>query len=163
MLKFIFLIITGFILTFALQGQVRVIGADDLMVDGVRIRLFGIDSPEFEQSCIDKNGKSYACSVSATNYLTKIVTPQTYCRSKGVDKYDRVLAVCYTGKKDLNAAMVKKGWAVAYDRYSKDYLKEQEFAKKNKLGIWQGQFMKPEDFRIQFYKNKNNRGSFLSK
>ena len=43
--------------------------------------------------------------------------------------------------------MVRTGYAVAYLRYSKKYLIDQEYAKKEKLGIWQGTFVMPEDWR----------------
>ena len=43
--------------------------------------------------------------------------------------------------------MVKSGYAVAYRRYSKNYVAEEEFAKENSLGIWAGSFIKPEKWR----------------
>ena len=43
--------------------------------------------------------------------------------------------------------MVKNGHAVAYRRYSKEYVPDEDFAKKNKLGLWQGKFLKPEKWR----------------
>lgn len=144
--------LTLLLLAITLLAEVKVIGADDLTVNQKRIRLFGIDSPEYDQVCRDKNKKKYNCGAAAQNYLQKIVTSQTTCQKKGIDKYDRILAVCYTGEMNINAQMVKQGWAVAYTRYSSDYVKEQNFAKQNKLGLWQGSFEIPEDFRIKNYK-----------
>ena len=43
--------------------------------------------------------------------------------------------------------MVRNGYAVAYKKYSKDYVRDEEFAKKNKLGMWQGSFSTPEKWR----------------
>ena len=43
--------------------------------------------------------------------------------------------------------MVKNGWALAYVKYSKKYLKEQRYAKEKGLGIWKGQFVAPWDWR----------------
>ena len=43
--------------------------------------------------------------------------------------------------------MVALGWAVAYKRYSTDYVTDEILAKKSKKGIWQGRFMRPELFR----------------
>ena len=135
-------------------AQVKVIGADDLMIKNKRIRLFGIDSPEHDQFCKDKNKKEYACGLAAKNYLQKIVTSKTTCQKKGIDKYNRILAVCYNEKININAQMVKQGWAVAYTRYSDNYTNKQNFAKKNKLGMWQGKFETPENFRIKNYNKK---------
>ena len=49
--------------------------------------------------------------------------------------------------KNINKDMVLKGYAVAYDRYTKDYVSAQKDAKKHKRGIWSGRFMKPELYR----------------
>ena len=43
--------------------------------------------------------------------------------------------------------MVRSGYAIAYKRYSKKYLNDQEWAKKFKLGIWNGIFENPEEWR----------------
>ena len=43
--------------------------------------------------------------------------------------------------------MVKNGWALAYRYYSIKYIEDEEFAKKNNKGIWQGNFENPWDFR----------------
>ena len=36
------------------------------------------------------------------------------CRGDRRDRYRRLIAVCYAGPYDLNAKMVKQGWALAY-------------------------------------------------
>ena len=36
--------------------------------------------------------------------------------------------------------MVRNGYAVAYKRYSKDYVRDEEYAKENKLGVWEGSY-----------------------
>ena len=64
-----------------------------------------------------------------------------------IDRYKRRISVCYAGLYDINAEMVKRGWAVAYIRYSKDYIDEEKFAKSNKIGMWQGKFINPWDWR----------------
>ena len=64
-----------------------------------------------------------------------------------LDKYKRYIGVCFLGDVDLNKWMVRNGYAVAYRRYSKDYIQDENFAKENKLGIWSGDFMFPEMWR----------------
>ena len=54
---------------------------------------------------------------------------------------DRVGAI------DLNAWMVINGWAVAYRRYSRDYVLDEQKAKESKKGIWQGHFIMPWSWR----------------
>ena len=50
-------------------------------------------------------------------------------------------------KEDLNKWMVRNGYAVAYRRYSKDYILDEKYAKTNKVGLWSGIFINPEKWR----------------
>ena len=43
--------------------------------------------------------------------------------------------------------MVKNGDALAYKKYSRKYELQEQYAKENKIGIWQGTFLKPEEWR----------------
>ncbi len=49
--------------------------------------------------------------------------------------------------------MVRNGYAVAYKKYSKKYTIQQLEAKKDNLGIWQGKFQMPWDWRKRNAKN----------
>ena len=69
------------------------------------------------------------------------------CISTSKDRYKRYLATCYKEKINLNKWMVRRGYAVAYKRYSKDYVRDENYARENKLGIWQGKFIRPEKWR----------------
>ena len=79
--------------------------------------------------------------------INKINNSEIKCVSSSKDRYKRYLATCYKDKTNLNKWMVRNGYAVAYKRYSKDYVRDEEFAKKNKLGMWQGSFSTPEKWR----------------
>ncbi len=84
----------------------------------------------------------------ATNQLKKLINNKTVkCISESKDRYNRYLSICYLKNKDINSWLVKNGYAVAYKRYSKKYILEEQHAKKNKLGIWQGTFQNPEEWR----------------
>ena len=48
---------------------------------------------------------------------------------------------------DLNVWMVSSGWALAYRKYDTRYVPEEESVKANRLGIWQGRFIKPWEWR----------------
>ena len=63
------------------------------------------------------------------------------------DRYKRYLATCYKEKVNLNKWMVRNGYAVAYRKYSKKFVSQEIFAKKEKLGIWSGTFIMPWDYR----------------
>jgi len=49
--------------------------------------------------------------------------------------------------------MVAAGWAVAYRKYSLDYVADEERAKRARLGIWSGSFEMPWDWRARGAKN----------
>ena len=71
------------------------------------------------------------------------------------DIYKRVLGICgITDNIDggdmflyLNGYMVSNGYAVAYTKYSKKFEKNEDFAKKYKRGVWQGEFDMPWEWR----------------
>jgi len=69
------------------------------------------------------------------------------CKGGERDKYKRLIAICFAGTKDLNAEMVRQGWALAYRKYSTAYVVEEASAKAQKLGLWRGQFVAPWDWR----------------
>ena len=47
----------------------------------------------------------------------------------------------------LSSFLVRSGYAFAYRKYSNKFIKEEEFAKENKLGMWSMEFEYPWDFR----------------
>ena len=69
------------------------------------------------------------------------------CRRKDIDRYGRIVAVCWIGSDNLNAWMVWQGWAVAYRRFSTDYVLHEDAAKKARRGLWRGEFHMPWDWR----------------
>ena len=138
------------------DGIPRIIDGDSLEINGHKIRLFGIDAPEKKQNCKKSFlfifflnfHKKYECGLLATNKLKKLIGNNTVkCISESKDHYNRYLSICYLKNRDINSWLVKNGYAIAYKRYSKKYILEEQYAKKNKLGIWQGAFQKPEEWR----------------
>jgi endonuclease YncB( thermonuclease family) len=131
-----------------LKGKPRVIDGDTIWIGPTKIRLHGIDAPESKQTCKKSDGTDYRCGEMATSALTEIIeTHWITCKGKTVDRYKRRIAVCYAGPYDINAEMVRRGWALAYRRYSKDYVDEEKDARSRKVGMWQGEFMKPWEWR----------------
>ena len=128
-------------------GFAKAKDGDSLTVGDTEVRLFGIDAPEFDQSCT-KNQQEWSCGTAAAEQLSKLVTGKhVVCGSVGVDEYKRVLGRCMAGATDVNRTMVALGYAVAFRRYSSDYVSAEESAKVNKRGIWAGKFQMPSDFR----------------
>ena len=125
-----------------------VIDGDTIQDGGIRIRLHGIDAPESAQSCKDEAGRTWNCGDAATAALqTFIGGSKIECRQTDTDRYGRIVAVCYKDGIDINAWLVRNGWAVAYLRYSFDYLIDEVAARFDGLGIWSGDFMNPERWR----------------
>lgn len=110
------------------------------------VRLYGIDTPEKKQFCKDSKGKEYNCGIKAKEYLQKLIGKQNLtCVNNGNEKYGRFLFVCKTNKYNINQEMVKSGWALSY--FNDEYKQEEIEAEKNKLGIWSGEFERPEVWR----------------
>ena len=104
-------------------GRARVADGDSLVVGSVRVRLRGIDAPEFDQRCGRPDGGDWACGVAATARLHALVDGRVVrCEPEGVDAYGRVVARCVADGVDLGARLVAEGLARAYARYSRDYL-----------------------------------------
>jgi endonuclease YncB( thermonuclease family) len=129
-------------------GSVQVVDGDSLRRGETDIRLYGIDAPEYRQSCRDKHGTEYSCGKQSANALRGLVKGQEVsCSSIETDRYGRAVADCKVGDLDINGEMVRLGWAVAYSRHSLSYVPVEAEAKKAKRGIWAGTFERPEDYR----------------
>ena len=122
---------------------------DSLRIGEQRIRLFGIDAPEFDQQCT-KSGQRWACGQDAADRLSRLVTGrEVRCVGLGEDAYGRTLARCSVGQVDVNRTMVATGYAVAFRRYSTDYVSAEESAKVSRKGLWAGSFKMPEEVRAE--------------
>jgi endonuclease YncB( thermonuclease family) len=122
-------------------GMAKVLDGDSLELGGERIRLEGIDAPEFDQKCA---GGTVACGQEARKRLRELAgSNRLICKGWQRDKYDRLLAVCEADGKELNREMVRSGWAIAYGAYAA----EERAARDAMLGLWAGDFEKPQDFR----------------
>jgi endonuclease YncB( thermonuclease family) len=131
-----------------LIGVATVTDGDTFKIDGVKIRLFGIDAPEASQLCKNIDGEDYQCGQLATLALAgRIGRGLVACDNRGKDRYERLISVCVLDGADLNGWMVSLGHAVAYHRYANDYIYEEEAARLYRRGIWQGRFVVPEKWR----------------
>ena len=128
--------------------KVIITDGDTIKFNNKKIRLHGIDTPEIKQLCKNKNGEDYKCGVKAKLALINIISShQVKCSVHGKDRYKRLIATCFVKNININEWLVKEGWALAYRRYSKDYVDEELFAKNNKLGLWKGDFLEPWKWR----------------
>ena len=127
-------------------NKVHVVDGDSLEIGAKRIRLMGIDAPEYVQTCKDEHKKVYPCGKVSVQYLRDLIGNDSItCKYKEKDRYDRYLCTCYKGNTDLNREMVLSGNAIPY--LESDYKAEQISAKMGKRGMWRGRFMQPRLFR----------------
>jgi endonuclease YncB( thermonuclease family) len=129
-------------------GNVDVIDGDSFRRGKDEVRLYGIDSPEYRQTCRDDIGRGWDCGKEAARALRNLVAGHMVaCTGLDVDRYGRLVSRCEVGDLVLNAEMVRLGWAIAYTRHGTLYLKEEKEARRARRGIWRGTFDLPEDWR----------------
>ena len=132
----------------AVYSAARVINGDTLEIQGSYFRLYGIDAPEANQSCADRQGRSYNCGREAALWLKNwITTNELECHVMQQDAKGNMVGTCSLGQYDLGAALVNAGWAVAYQKYTDIYVPYERQAQMNKRGLWQGTFYMPWDWR----------------
>ena len=136
-----------------ISGHPYVMDGDTLRIGSDKIRLHGIDAPELSQSC----GNRFTpvdCGTEARTALRRIIDRQRVtCEAVTIGKYGRIIGKCYANGIDLQHVMVRSGWAVAYRRYSRDYVVAEDFARREQRGIWQYNFIYPCQHR-QRMRNK---------
>lgn len=132
---------------------VHIIDGDSLTVrhddSTLTIRLTGIDAAEYRQDCARADASRWPCGREARGMLEKLAGRRPlHCEVAAKDHYDRILAACRTGPPpdgiDLGAEMVRLGGAIAT---SGAYMAEEAEAQAKRRGIWQGDFVRPADWR----------------
>lgn len=137
-----------------LAGRALVIDGDTLAIRSTRIRLWGIDAPESAQLC-HRGSQAWQCGRAAANALADWIGERTtICEQKDIDRYKRIVGRCVVGGTDVSAWLVENGWALAFRRYSLDYVTHEDRAKRMRSGIWASEFMPPWEWRA----SKRTRG-----
>jgi endonuclease YncB( thermonuclease family) len=140
----------GRLATDAVAGALVVIDADTFDVGGERVRLYGVDAPERDQTCLDPLGRSWACGEWVTEQVRLRWGGQpAECEGVTRDRYGRLVARCAVGGEDLGAVLVAEGIAFAYRAYSRDYVAIEDAAREAGAGMWRGRFTAPWDHRTQ--------------
>ena len=117
--------------------EVKVVGISDgdtvLALDEkkneIKVRLAGIDAPEFRQAFGTKSKEALSAKV-----FGKRVTLESH----GEDDFGRTLGKLKIDDRNINLEMVAEGWAWQYVHFDKsvELRTAQERAKKMKLGLW---------------------------
>jgi endonuclease YncB( thermonuclease family) len=131
-----------------LAGVARAVDGDSLSIGEHQIRLFGIDAPEYRQTC-QVNASPWACGADAAAALRMAVHgKQLTCIARDRDVYGRTVASCLAAGQDVGAAMVNQGLAVVLDNGRADYAAVEDQAKRAQRGIWASEFVTPAEYRV---------------
>ncbi len=121
-----------------LIGQAQVVDGDTLYIGSTKIRLQGADAPETDQVCLDSKAKRWTCGIVARDKLSEhIDSRKVSCKNLGLDNMPspRTLGACTVNGEDLNAWLVREGWALAYVKYSRAYIEIEREARNTSRGL----------------------------
>ena len=131
----------------SLAQTIKIVDGDTIHINKIKYRFHGIDAPEMKQTC-KQNNQQIKCGVLARNALVKKIGNQNVrCKKITIDRYKRIIAECFVNDESLSKHLVRNGYAFAYRRYSKQFIEDENFAREQKLGLWQMQFEYPWNFR----------------
>lgn len=97
------------------------VDGDTLSGCGERVRLWGIDA-------VERGSPGYAEAGRALSGLVSGVQVDCFAAPNGQvrDRYRRLVALCKVGGKDVAEELVRGGYAVDYQVYSRGYYKQAE-------------------------------------
>jgi len=148
MKKFLGTLILGLLAcNISFADNLKIVDGDTIVLNGEKIRFSGIDTPELKQTCMNGDQKVFCGKLAKMLLVKKIGNKTPECIREGKDVYKRTLAECFINGESLSAFLVRSGYAFAYLKYSDKFIKDEEFAKKNKLGMWSMKFEYPWNFR----------------
>ena len=138
-------------------GKVTQVASGDLFrVNNVWVRLFGLAAPHINQTCMNKNNRTYNCGRIVAQKLKEIVgNDEITCIIQGLDVQGAALSTCTIMQDyDLGVVLVEEGWAVALRNITPVYIPYEEEAHAKKIGLWSGQFLAPWDWLDRQQKDK---------
>ena len=129
---------------------IKVIDGDSFRSASDEFRIYGIDAPEFQQTCKKKDGTDWACGRAAKRQLEDLLRTSAHeCEVNARDRFGRAIVSCKDrGKTDLGAAMVASGLALSAQEFDNViYGRQESLAKRSGKGVWQGEFEHPRTWR----------------
>ena len=122
---------------------------DDIIIDGQDYRLEGVDAFEGNQVCRAGDGQAEPCGDEARAALAAILAgKQVTCAPTGKRHRNRLIANCRAGGLDIEAELVRSGWAFVRPDFltaarAGELCAIEAEAKANKAGAWAGAFELP--------------------
>lgn len=137
----------------AVEGrQVMIIDGDSFRSEDSEYRIYGIDAPEYRQTCTEADGTPWNCGRDARDALQSEMRTKDYsCEVRAKDQYQRAVVSCTDSDgRDLGASLVRQGAAFSGTSFDElIYSKEERQAERLRKGIWRGEAMRPEKWREQ--------------
>ncbi len=131
-------------------GRATAVTGDLVRVNGTLLRLAGVEAPEADQPCFKPNGRRWSCSASARSALERLLRGTTVrCVPNGHDQAGRQLATCKARGADIGAELVRRGDVFAASGLFARYGGDEEEAKAAGTGVWQGDVVRPQEWRDQ--------------
>ncbi len=125
---------------------------DSFIIHGRKVRLWGIDAPEYYQNCRDATGKAYPCGKHSRQFFENLAASRAVSCDimRAAKRESRIVAKCFLDGTDIAGEIVKAGHAIDYTYFSDEFYKSEERAAKlAKSGLWQGDFIEPYQWRKQ--------------
>lgn len=124
----------------SIRGLPFVSDGDTLGFGDQRVRLYGIDAPEPDQTCRLMGGEAPIGEWATRTLRRMIGRDEVICYPMSRPSQGRVAGKCHTATiPDLGRAMVAAGFAWDFRRQSHGIYEDDEAkARENRLGVWAG-------------------------
>ena len=130
------------------EGYANAVTGAMLELNGLHIKLLGLEAPYMQQTCANKFGQGYACGKVSRDWLQNWLQNKTVkCHIISPQNNGRATGVCFSEGYDVGAVIVNAGWAVAYTKNTDIYVPYEQQAGTKKRGLWAGTFYKPWDWK----------------
>jgi len=121
------------------SGEVAVLTASRLTVDGTEVMLYGIAAPREGEECTLPSGTIDCGKVAASQLMDLTAGTEVTCEIVGTET-DPPTAECFAGDYDLSEGMVHSGWARPL-AFAPDSLKDAQLTARGQgHGLWAGEF-----------------------
>jgi micrococcal nuclease len=107
---------------------------DTLRCGAERVLLFGVDAPEVRRG----SAPAEPFADDARDLIVRLTRGRVGCRFVERDQYGRFVGRCWSSASaDLNAALIRSGFAVEYRRFSRGrYAAAEGEARRARRGVW---------------------------
>ena len=126
----------------------KVLSGTTFVMNGMTLKLYGVDAPDMSQTCLTKRSESYKCGKNAKKKLEKLLlNKQISCQLIFPYATSKYYTICEIQGYDVGSTMVSVGWAVADRNVSDVYIPYENQARKKNEGLWSGKFVAPWEYR----------------